>query len=205
MTVPILDPGLTFFFIRHGETAWNKDGRLQGQRNLPLNPLGRDQASAAGRALGQILRKRGIADPRSLRFVASPLDRAQETMRLARVALRLAPDGYEIDDRLRELTFGQWEGLTWAEVKGRAPEAFRARRGDKWGFVPPGGESYAMLGERLRPWLGSIRNLDVVVAHGGVARVLFHLIGGCDANLAPALDIWQGRVLTFEAGRFHWN
>ena len=205
MTTPAFDPGRTFFFIRHGETAWNKDGRLQGQHDIPLNSLGRDQAAASGRALGAILRKRGIADPASLRYVASPLGRAQETMRLARAALQLAPDGFETDDRLKELSFGAWEGLPWGDVKVRAPEAFRARKADKWGFVPPGGESYAMLGERLRPWLASITELDVVVAHGGVARVLFHLIGGCNADLAPSLDIWQGRVLTFENGRFHWT
>ena len=117
----------------------------------------------------------------------------------------LPPDRYVLDDRLKELSFGNWEGLTWPEVKAIDPAALKERKRDKWAFVPPHGESYAMLCARIDPWLSTVRHLDVVVAHGGVARVLFHLIGGCSPETAPNLDIWQGRVLTFEKGRFHWN
>ena len=203
---PAFDPRLSFFFIRHGETDWNRDGRLQGQRDVPINALGRDQAAAAGRTLQDLLRKRRDSPhPSSLRYVASPLRRARDTMERARRAMRLSPHDYAVDERLKELSFGAWEGFTWPEVKGFDSPAVKERKRDKWSFVPPQGESYAMLAERLRPWLTSVRHLDVVVAHGGVARVLFHLIGGCPPERAPDLDIWQGRVLTFESGRFHWS
>ena len=195
----------TFFFIRHGETAWNREGRLQGQHDVPLNPLGQDQAAAVGRTLKTVLRKHGIDEPTTLRFVASPLGRARQTMEIARRALGLDPGGYELEDQIKELAFGDWEGKTWAELKASARDLVRQRRQDKWSFVPPGGESYAQLAERLRGWLPSVRQHDVVVAHGGVARVLLVLLAGVSTDRAPETDIWQGRVLTFASGKHRWD
>jgi broad specificity phosphatase PhoE len=206
LTSPVLiDPSIEFFLIRHGETAWNREGRLQGQRDVPLNPLGRDQASSAGRSLKRLLAERGVADPGSFGYVASPLGRCRETMELARSAIGLEAKAYRTEDLLRELSFGAWEGLTWAEVKAVAPGLARERKRNKWAFVPPGGESYEGLGKRLRPWLPKIRHHDVVVAHGGVARVLTHLLAGVAREEAPDLEIWQGRVLCFGQGRFSWH
>lgn len=194
-----------FFFIRHGETNWNREGRLQGQRDIPLNPLGRDQAAGAGRRLRSLLRRRAEAEPDALRYVASPLGRARDTMERVRGALGLPANEYRTDDTLREMAFGEWEGLTWPEVKAIAPQAVRDRKRDKWNFVPPGGESYAALAERVRPWLDTVRPLDIVVAHGGVARALMVLLAGATQAEGPDLDIWQGRVLAFEHGRAHWD
>ena len=86
-------------------------------------------------------------------FFASPLARARETMELARAALGLPPMRYALEPALKELTFGEWEGLTWPQVWNRDPAGARAREIDKWNFAPPGGESYAMLADRLQPWL----------------------------------------------------
>lgn len=198
---PVAPP--PFLLIRHGETDWNRDGRLQGQRDVPLNAVGRDQASAVGRSLKRALDDRGL-DPTQLRFVASPLGRARETMELLRQAAGLDPSVYRLEDRLAELSFGSWEGLTWSELKRTATDSVRARRHDKWAFVPPGGESYAQLAARVRPWLDTVQPFDIVVAHGGVARALMRLIGGASATDAPNADIWQGRILQFEAGRCRW-
>ena len=99
---------------------------------------------------------RSTGSRRPARFFASPLERARETMELVRAAMDLPPEPYRLDEALMEITFGEWEGLTWPEVRARDPEGVTARRADKWGFVPPGGESYAMLVERLRPWLASL-------------------------------------------------
>ncbi len=187
-------------FIRHGETDWNVESRLQGQHDTPLNGRGRDQASAVGR---QVRDWRG-PDLADLKFVASPLSRTRDTMQLARTAMGLPPDAYDTDTRLLELTFGRWEGLTWEELKARDPWAAKAREGDKWNFTPPGGESYAMLAERLTPWLASIDRETVVVSHGGVARVLMALIANIAMERAPKSDIHQGRALIFEAGRCYW-
>lgn len=187
-------------FIRHGETDWNVEHRLQGQRDTPMNGRGRAQASAVGR---QVRDWRG-PELASLRFVASPLHRTCETVRLARAAMALDPNVFETDPRLMELTFGRWEGLTWEELKARDPWAAKAREGDKWSFTPPGGESYAMLADRLRPWLETVSAETVVVSHGGVARVLMALIASTPIEKAPMSEIHQGRALIFEAGRCRW-
>jgi broad specificity phosphatase PhoE len=192
-----------FFFIRHGETDWNREGRLQGQHDVPLNPLGRDQAAGAGRILKDLLAEAGL-DARRARFVASPLGRARETMERVRLAVGLPPDGYAIDDRLKEVAFGAWEGLTWGELKRSAPVLVKARRAGKWAFTPPGGESYAALARRLEPWLAGVASDDIVVAHGGVARALLQLRGLIEPHDAPELDIKQGRVLLFRPDGYAW-
>jgi probable phosphoglycerate mutase len=186
----------SFLFIRHGETDWNAEGRLQGQRDTSLNARGYRQAAEAGRRLASTLAALDRRADEAL-FVASPLERTRETMAGVRTALGLAPDGYALDDRLRELSFGAWEGLTWPEVKLRDPARYRQRRGDRWGFVPPGGESYAMLAERVGTWLATLDDRAVVVAHGGVARVLMVLVGGVTTLAAPETDVPQGRVFHF--------
>ena len=194
-------PDHRLIFIRHGETDWNAEGRLQGQKDIPINARGRIQAAAAGSKARDWL---GSERLNTLRFVASPLGRTRETMELARQAMGLDPTVYELDDCLLELSFGRWEGLTWPEVKKMDPWAARAREGDKWLFQPPGGESYAMLADRLRPWVATISEETVIVSHGGVARVLMQLIGGVERSKAPLSDIHQGRVLIFENGHCRW-
>ena len=187
-------------FIRHGETDWNVESRLQGQQDMPLNGRGRDQA----RAVGATVRDWRGPELAGLEFIASPLIRTCDTMRIARAAMGLDPTAFETDARLMELTFGRWEGLTWEELKAIDPWAAKAREGDKWSFTPPDGESYAMLAERLRPWLATITGETVVVSHGGVARVLMALIGGIATNKAPLMDVHQGRALIYEGGACRW-
>jgi broad specificity phosphatase PhoE len=189
----------TLYLIRHGETDWNVEGRLQGQRDVPLNALGREQAAEAGRRLRDLVPHAG-----RLAFVCSPLARTRETMERLRRSIGLAPDAYAVDDRLREITFGSWEGLTWREVRRQDPAGARAREADKWGFVPPGGESYAMLARRVAPLLAELTEEAVVVSHGGVARALLALAGAVPEREAPRVDIWQGRVLVLQDGHFRW-
>jgi len=153
--------------------------------------------------LRKILSSRGL-DPAALTYQASPLSRTRETMTLARAELGLKVDGVRLDDRLKEFTFGRWEGKTWPEVVAQDPQGAAARDRDKWGFRPPGGESYADLAERLRPWLAEQLAPTIVVSHGGVARALMHLVGGLCVERAPLADIFQGRVLVFSTGRFDW-
>lgn len=194
----------SFLFIRHGETDWNVAGRLQGGRDVPLNARGRAQATAAGHSLAGIFRGSGCL-PEEARFVVSPLGRARDTAERVRLALGLPPGGYAVDDRLQELSFGLWEGLTWREVKRRDPLRVTARRRDKWHFVPPGGESYAQLAGRVRPWVDSVTDNVVVVSHGGVARALMVLAGGLSTLAAPDTDVAQGRVLRFAGGGTAWH
>jgi broad specificity phosphatase PhoE len=185
------------YFVRHGETDWNAEGRLQGQQDIPLNALGRVQAEEAGLRLHRL-----VGDVGHLDYVASPLGRTRETMERLRAAVGLDPSDYRLDPRLVELTFGEWEGMTWKEVRKAAPQLAAARERDKWGYVPPGGESYAMLAERVRPVLADLSRDTVVVAHGGVARALLSAACGVSSRHAASLDIWQGKVLVI-AGRTH--
>ena len=191
-------------FVRHGETPYNAENRLQGQRDIPLGPRGPDQA----RAVGRTLRARIGAEIDRLEatdaFVASPLLRARETMEIARDAMGLPPARYRLDPALKELTFGDWEGLTWAEVTARDPKGAAARRADKWDFAPPNGESYAMLAQRLAPWLKSLTADAFVVSRGGVARALMTLIAGVPAEAAADAPIVQGRALVFDKGGCRW-
>ncbi len=191
-------------FIRHGETDWNAEGRLQGHRDIPLNARGRAQARAAGRRAGDLLKAMGSA-PERARFEVSPLGRTRETAELARTAMGLPAAGYACEPRLIEFSFGAWEGLTWPEVKLGNAAALRQRHGDKWRFVPPGGESYAQLADRVTPWLATVTDDLVVVSHGGVARALMALIGGLSVLAAPNTEVLQGRVLRFFGGGFAWR
>ena len=191
-------------FVRHGETAFNAEGRLQGQRDIPLNAKGRDQA----RAIGGLLRARLGAEIDRIEaadgFVASPLVRARQTMDIARSAMGLEPGRYRLDPALMELSFGDWEGLTWAEIARRDPGGLKRRRADKWNFVPPHGESYAMLTERVRFWLETLEGDALLVAHGGTARAMMVLIAGVPPGVAVDAPIVQGRALVFDQGRCKW-
>jgi broad specificity phosphatase PhoE len=185
--------------VRHGETDWNAEGRLQGQRDIHLNGRGRDQAASVGRLL-----KRDYPETLSFDFVSSPLVRAQETMRLLRGEMGLDTEAYRLDARLKELTFGSWEGFTWSEMQARDAAGCAAREADKWGYCPPGGESYAMLSDRIAGWLADLNGPTLAVTHGGVARVLLGLVAGVAQKDLPLRDITQGRALMFEGEKARW-
>jgi len=191
-----------FYFMRHGETDWNVEGRLQGQRDIPLNPVGYGQAVTCGEIMRGLLARDG-RDPKDFDYVASPLMRARKTMELVRAGLGLDAAGYRTDARLAELSFGRWEGLTFAELKrdAAAVRALATREHDKWGFVPPGGESYADLLARVRQWYDTITGDTIAVAHGGVARTLIVHFGIEPPAAAPVHNIEQGVVYRFAPGR----
>ena len=187
----------TIYYMRHGETDWNVERRLQGQQDIPLNARGREQAVHCGEILRDLFAQEG-RDPAAPDYVSSPLGRARQTMELARAGLGLPPDGYAIEPRLNEICFGQWEGFTIAELHTRDPQRIAAREHDKWHFVPPGGESYRMVAERMRAWHASLKRDTVVAAHGGTARGLMAWLGIAKPAAAPLVDIAQGVVYVFE-------
>jgi broad specificity phosphatase PhoE len=188
------------YYIRHGETAWNAQGRFQGSQDIPLNDLGRSQAIAAGGILGDLLAGNGH-EPSSLPFVTSPLGRARSTMELVRHAIRLPPAGYSVDGRLREIGYGQWEGLTLGEMKLNDAATFARRDVDKWGVAAPSGESYASVTLRMRDWLDSLVADTVAVAHGGTMRALMVALGLATPLEAVDAPIGQGVVYMFSDGR----
>ncbi len=191
-------PPITLVLVRHGETDWNAERRLQGQQNIPLNPKGREQAARNGQAL------RSLEGIESFDFVASPLDRAAETMKIMRAELGLDPDGFRSDPGLVEITFGAWEGFTLEELSIAQADNVRKRQADKWGYVPPGGESYEMLTERMADWLGGVTANTVAVSHGAVARVIQGLLFGTPHTEVPVLPSPQDTVMVYREGSARW-
>jgi broad specificity phosphatase PhoE len=192
-------PAPTIYYMRHGETDWNVEGRLQGGIDTPLNELGLSQAAHAGRVLADLFVRQGL-DASNLAFVASPLQRARVTMDIVRTELKLPPGGYALDDRLREIGYGHWEGSTLAQARVSHPELYASRERDKWGALPPGGESYASVQIRMRDWYDSLTADTVAVAHGGTARALMVALGLETPASASDLYIEQGVVYVFGNG-----
>lgn len=197
----MLRDGVTLYFLRHGETDWNAVQRYQGQTDIPLNEKGRGQATRNGQRLRSLLGSHAAAYD----FVASPLSRASETMRIARAEMHLEPDGFRCDDRLMEQHYGHWEGHIWHDLPRIDPEGFAARDRDKWGWCPQGGESYRMLSDRIGGWLAEVARDTVVASHGAVSRVLRGLVLGIKGPDVTELEVPQDRVLILSAGRMRWE
>ena len=189
-------PRHTLYFARHGETDWNRERRLQGQHDIPLNALGRTQSSRCGAILRDLLAPAG-GSASDYDYVSSPLGRARETMELMRAELGLPPQHYRTDARLMEMSFGRWEGYTFAELQARESQGLAARERDKWGFVLPGGESYAQLVLRVGDWYAGVDRDTVVAAHGGVCRALIAHLGIAQPEAASTGDVGQGVVYVF--------
>ena len=152
--------------IRHGETAWNADGRLQGHQDVDLNALGRRQAATLAAALAG----EGLAV-----VVASDLQRAWHTAQALAGPLGLP---LQADPGLRERCFGRLEGLTYAEIEALHPAMARRWRTREPGFAPPGGESLQQLAERCLAAVDRLAQAHAgqtiaLVAHGGVLDVLY--------------------------------
>jgi broad specificity phosphatase PhoE len=185
------------YYIRHGETDWNVEGRLQGGRDIALNARGREQAQHCGEILRELF-ARGGREPGSCDYVCSPLLRARETMEIARAELGFAAGGYRTEPALTEISFGDWEGFTIRELRARDPERVVQREQDKWHFLPPGGESYEAVARRVHAWYRGLIGDVVVAAHGGTARGLFAALGIAKPAAPPLIDIAQGVVYIIE-------
>lgn len=189
------------YIARHGQTAWNATARVQGQAEADLNETGRRQAAVNGQTLSRL-----VPDPSGFRFIASPMRRTRETMEIIRETMGLPRDGYELEPRIVEVHFGDWQGFTFAELEAANPGSTAMRDLDKWNFVPPGqgAESYAMLAERIRPWISQLQGPVIVVTHGGVIRSLFHTLNGLSDRDASMMDVAQDRIFEVRGGRIEW-
>ena len=163
--------------VRHGETTWNAESRIQGQTDIPLSPRGEAQASC--------LRSR-LAHELITTAYASDLQRAWRTAELA----VLGRDIPVVRDPIwRELRFGDWEGLTSGETVARDADIAAARRRHPGSVRPPGGENLADMRDRIAPAIESIRlrhpgETVLVATHGGVVRTLGCQLLGVDLDLA---------------------
>ena len=163
------------YFVRHGETAWNAEGRYQGSKDIPLNDTGRGQADLNGRMLKRLLTRAGRVAT-DFAWYASPLGRTRETMQRVRSAFGDPVPDVTFDPRLIEISFGLYEGRIHTELAAGEMAIAGERGAEFWGYRPPEGESYADLAARVADFGASLTGPSVVVAHGGILRVLRVLI-----------------------------
>lgn len=183
------------YLLRHGQSEWNAEGRIQGQLESRLTSMGRKQA----RDMGEVL-AREIGHGSGFAAFASPLIRAWDTAEIVFGPLGLAP---QPDDRLAEVDLGVFQGLTAAEAIARFPWAAAPRVDDPfmWHFMAPGGETLGMVETRLRAFLDDLGDRPaVIVSHGMVLRVLRGLCLGLDAAGMEALPGGQGVVWRLRDG-----
>lgn len=192
------EPATDIIFIRHGETDWNRDRRIQGRAEVGLNAVGLGQARAAALRLGQMIGGTDRYD-----FHTSPSLRARQTMLAVVAALRLDDANVRRDERLAEREFGEFEGRTWPELFAAGgdpaddPEAF-------YHWRPKGGESYADVVGRVGGWLAELRGPVVVVSHSGVSRALRGLVLGLTKAEIVHLPVPQDRFFRLAEGRIEW-
>jgi len=165
------------YCVRHGESIFNAEGRIQGQQDPPLSDLGRRQAEAVAATLGKL--------PIEAVF-SSPLDRACSTAKPLAEALDVE---IQTDNRLKEIHVGRFQGLLWADVRKNHPEFAEKWRAQDPDYVIPEGESRRQLMQRGAAafhdvqWAG--HQHVVVVAHGALLAAAFKTLFEIPAKLNP--------------------
>ena len=165
--------------LRHAETAWSREGRIQGRTDVPLLP-------------GLSCRLPDAC--KDMRIVTSPLARCVQT-----AALLGAPDATR-EPRLVEMAWGEWEGETLEALRARFGEAMRENEGRGLDFRPPGGESPRLVRERVKPWLREVALAGaptLAVTHRGVIRAVFAAATGWDMRGKPPAKLDWGAAHLF--------
>jgi alpha-ribazole phosphatase len=162
---------MRLLLIRHGETDWNVTGRYQGQTDVPLNQTGIQQAHQ-------------IADRLSTEKInaiySSDLIRAHKTAEQIAKPHRLK---VATDARWRELSFGDWEGMTYSEIQSEAAGEFELWHSDATQYAPPHGETLGQLAARVQSAFDELHNLHAdqtiaIISHGGPLQILLcHTLG----------------------------
>ncbi|SDN97671.1 histidine phosphatase family protein [Ensifer sp. YR511] len=180
------------YVVRHGQTEFNAAGRWQGQCDSPLTDIGRAQASQ----VAGILHRQGVNE--SAGIVSSPLGRATQTAQVIAENLGLVHPVI-LDDRLKEVGMGSWDGLTNAEIEAKWPNARDGLGSNEWFFHSSDGESYDEMLARVREALGElILDLTVpkiVVCHGVTSRLLRGL--HCGLGKREMLDLEVPQTAAF--------
>lgn len=169
---------MIIIMVRHGQTDWNLEKRYQGHQDIPLNQTGRQQA----RELALMLQHEPIEA-----VYSSDLLRARETAEIIAQPLSLSVN---LDPRLREMSFGRWEGQTFTDIFRDYPDEFEEWFRHTSDFAVPGGESVNLLLERFQAFLTDIsaRHTGTVLllTHGGVIRSFLYRILGQDPR-----ELWK--------------
>lgn len=164
--------------LRHGHTAWNRVGRLQGRSDIPLDDTAMTDLSALA-----LPAKWQEAD-----LVASPLRRAVDTAAL------VAGRPPTVVPALIEMNWGDWEGQHGATLAADETSGFRHIENWGWDYCPPGGEPPRALRERLQPWLANLQKDTVAICHIGTMRVLLAMATGWDFDGPAPFRIKRNRL-----------
>lgn len=161
----------TLYILRHGQSEWNVEGRIQGHMDSPLTELGKQQADTHGKTLKSL----GGID----QLFVSPSGRARET---AFIVNSYAKAVVTFESSLMERDCGEWSGQVLSDVEARYPQAWRARTDDPFQHRPPGGENLSDMQERVSTFLQSLYAIDCdvvgLITHGVMSRViLMDLLG----------------------------
>ncbi|MEM7440930.1 MAG: histidine phosphatase family protein [Pseudomonadota bacterium] len=177
--------------LRHGHTAWNREGRLQGRTDIPLDEEARAQLSP----------QRLPGDWQSADLISSPLLRAKET---AELVTARAP---KTEPALIEMNWGDWEGAYGRELRADPDSGYRDIEEWGWSMRPPSGESLQEVRDRVEPWALSLDNPTVAVCHIGIMRVLLGCATDWDFFGAPPFAVKRNRlfVLTISDGVLRWD
>ena len=181
--------------VRHGETFWNRERRIQGHTESALTPLGERQALAMADTVADLVRR----EPGDWTLVSSPIGRARQTAEAVARATGLTP---AIDARLAEICCGEWEGQLWSDISRRHPEA--AGTGDQF-FLAPGGETYDDVMGRASDWLVTLPpepgRKVIAVSHGVWGRLLRGAYAGFDRATTVAQHVPQDAVFRLQNGQ----
>lgn len=182
--------------VRHGETYWNREKRIQGHTESDLTPLGERQAVAMAAAVADLVRATG-GD--GWRLVASPIGRARRTAAAVAQATGLP---IEIDARLAEIRMGAWEGRLRVDVAAEHPERFAAA---EWFFGAPGGETFEDVTGRATDWLASLppepERRVIAVSHGVWGRLLRGAYLDLPRHETLGQDVPQDAIYELRGGR----
>lgn len=180
--IQIMANSTKLFLMRHGETLWNTERRLQGHKDSKLTSKGRKQAHRNAVQLRNIVE--GVP-----RFIASPLGRCRETAEIVAHAIDFDIAKIEYDKRVMEISFGQWEGQRKTDIEINDSVAFQARLANRWDVPAPGGESYSMVAQRLRSWLRDVEGHTLIlVSHGCAGRILRGIYSNLEKEKIYSLD-----------------
>ncbi len=187
----------SIILVRHGETRWNREGRVQGHGDSPLTPKGAAQARAYGRRLREFLDAH-----QQWRVVSSPLGRCAQTTGILCEVAGLDFRSVTFDDRLREVHTGQWSGLPKAELAACHPGMLEGEGLNHWVFRCPGGESHQDVAARLADWLDGLEPDDriIAVSHGIAGRILHGLYLRADPDESMRGDSPQDALFLMTKG-----
>jgi len=176
---------------RHGETQWNIQQRKQGRQDSPLTLNGIKQGSMLAKELD------GFITSDSPIILCSPLCRTKQYASIICDTVGIPYSLIEFDDRLKEHSFGEWEGLNEVQIEELYPGMVKAREASWWDYEVPGGESYALLERRLTPFVEGLNICEdyVIIAHEMVSKVLRKILLGLSEQECLSLKHDHGAIM----------